>query len=283
MTQPAQQPPAGPPQQATIQSGQQPPPDAPPQPAPNQQPPQQWPNLYGQPHSVSPQQPPPPAGWPPPPAPGQQPQPYPHQPYGGQPWPQPYGQPAPGGQPSTPGQPQQQPTTGDPGQGSSGDDGQGDGDQGQGYDLSRLPKAAREEIQRLRQLTRERETQLRAAQVSQHAYGAAQAHGVNPQALLGSLAWQQAATQLDPTAPDYQQRLAWTVQQIAQANPWMAAQQGQQQPPPPARSGGNFGGAPGTPPPSLDEQIREAQQKGDWRTVIRLQNQKLAAAHQQQQ
>lgn len=32
------------------------------------------------------------------------------------------------------------------------------------------------------------------------------------------------------------------------------------------------------PPPSVDEQIAEAQSKGDWRTVISLQNQKLAAA-----
>lgn len=277
MTQPAQQPPAGPPPQSTQQGGQQPPPDAPPaapatnpqqgQPYQGVQPWQQPPasNPYGQQPQTPPWQPPPypPQGWLPPPAPGQQ-----------QPYPQPYSQPAPapGGQPSTPEQDPQ-----------PGGDPTGPDDGGQGYDLSRLPRAAREEIQRLRQLTRERETQLRAAQVSQHAYGAAQAHGVNPQALLGSLAWQQAATQLDPAAPDYQQRLAWTVQQIAQANPWMAAQQGQQQPPPPARSGGDFGGAPGTPPPSLDEQIREAQQKGDWRTVIRLQNQKLAAAHQQQQ
>lgn len=35
-------------------------------------------------------------------------------------------------------------------------------------------------------------------------------------------------------------------------------------------------GSRGTPPPSLDSQIAAAQAKGDWRTVLSLQNQKLA-------
>lgn len=51
-----------------------------------------------------------------------------------------------------------------------------------------------------------------------------------------------------------------------------------------AQRGGRIGGSADAgarktpPPPSVDEQIAEAQAKGDWRTVISLQNRKLAAA-----
>ncbi|WP_038843422.1 hypothetical protein [Salinispora arenicola] len=129
----------------------------------------------------------------------------------------------------------------------------------------------------------ERDTQLRTATVSQHAGTAAGQAGVNPAALLGSTAWQQAAAGLDPAAPDYAQRLAWTIQTIAAQNPWMAAQPADPpQPQLPARSGGHFGGAPAAAAMSLDEQITEAQKAGNWRKVISLQNQKLTAAHQQQ-
>ncbi|WP_018254014.1 hypothetical protein [Salinispora mooreana] len=126
----------------------------------------------------------------------------------------------------------------------------------------------------------ERDTQLRTATVSQHAGTAAGQAGVNPAALLGSTAWQQAAVGLDPAAPDYAQRLAWAIQTIAAQNPWMAQPAGPPQLP--ARSGGHFGGAPTATTMSLDEQIIEAQKAGNWRKVISLQNQKLTAAHQQQ-
>lgn len=41
------------------------------------------------------------------------------------------------------------------------------------------------------------------------------------------------------------------------------------------RSGGDHTGSSGDQPPNLDTQIAEAQAKGDWRTVMRLQNSKL--------
>lgn len=280
MTQPAPQPPAGPPPQPTTppagQVGQQPPPAAPPA-SPAQPPPSApQPQPYGSPPQTPPQQPPtPPQGWTPPPT-GWQGSPFPEwQPPPGQPPAPPY-TPAPTGQPPAPSDPgPPQPLSPPPA-------GQPDNDGG-GYDLSRLPKAAREEIERLRSQMSERDTQLRTATVSQHAGTAAGQAGVNPAALLGSTAWQQAAAGLDPAAPDYAQRLAWTIQTIAAQNPWMAAQPaGPPQPQLPARSGGHFGGAPTATTMSLDEQIAEAQKAGNWRKVISLQNQKLTAAHQQQ-
>lgn len=51
----------------------------------------------------------------------------------------------------------------------------------------------------------------------------------------------------------------------------------------PGRSGADLGGGSGDTPPSVDKQIAEAQSKGDWRTVMRLQNSKLAAAEAAQQ
>jgi hypothetical protein len=100
--------------------------------------------------------------------------------------------------------------------------------------------------------------QLRAAGVSQHAIALAGQHGVNPQALIGSTAWQQAAAQLDPNAPDYAQRLAWTVQAIAQANPWMTAQPAPPvPPPPPGQSGGDHPGGTGQGTPITEQQLAQ--------------------------
>lgn len=43
----------------------------------------------------------------------------------------------------------------------------------------------------------------------------------------------------------------------------------------PGRSGADLSGGHGDTPPSIDKQIAEAQAKGDWRTVMHLQNSKL--------
>lgn len=253
MTQPAPQPPAGPPPQPPAppagQVGQQPPPAAPPAPpAPPAQPPQQpqqgqaYP--YGIPPQTPPQQPTPQAWTPPwqgptypgwtPPAPGQPPA-------------QPY--PAPTGQPTPPP---------DPGQGPPAPPNPSDND-GSGYDLSRLPRGAREEIERLRSQVTQRDTQLRTATVSQHAWAAAGQAGVNPAALIGSTAWQQAAAGLDPAAPDYTQRLTWTIQAVAAQNPWMATQPApaQQPPGPPPTSGGDFAAGNGAGQPISEAQLAQ--------------------------
>ncbi len=46
----------------------------------------------------------------------------------------------------------------------------------------------------------------------------------------------------------------------------------------PGRSGGDLGGGSGHQAPTIEQQIAEAQSKGNWREVMRLQNTKLAAA-----
>lgn len=256
MTQPAPQPPAGPPPQPTTppagQVGQQPPPAAPPAPpAPPAQPPQQpqqgqaYP--YGIPPQTPPQQPtpqawtPPPTGWQGPTYPGWTP------PAPGQPPAQPY--PAPTGQSTPPP---------DPGQGPPAPPSPPDND-GSSYDLSRLPRGAREEIERLRGQVTQRDTQLRTATVSQHAWAAAGQAGLNPAALVGSTAWQQAAASLDPAAPDYAQRLTWTIQAVAAQNPWMATQPApaQQPPGPPPTSGGDFAAGNGAGQPISESQLAQ--------------------------
>lgn len=52
--------------------------------------------------------------------------------------------------------------------------------------------------------------------------------------------------------------------------------------PGPGRSGADLSGGHGDQPPSVDKQIAEAQAKGDWRTVMRLQNSKLPGLAGQQ-
>jgi hypothetical protein len=141
------------------------------------------------------------------------------------------------------------------GQGGSGDD-QGSGDGGR--DLTGLPQWAQQQIRQLRQENADRRVAARTATVGQHAYQVAAAAGVNPQALLGSTAWQQAAAQLDPNAADYGQRLQWTVQSLLQQNPWMAAQPAQPPvPPPPGQSGGDFSGGTGQGAPITEAQLAQ--------------------------
>src|SRR5690606_2441401 len=57
-----------------------------------------------------------------------------------------------------------------------------DGDGSAGYDITRLPKGAREEIERLRQQVAQRERDLRIATVSQQAQDLAVRVGIHPQA-----------------------------------------------------------------------------------------------------
>jgi hypothetical protein len=157
--------------------------------------------------------------------------------------------------PPTPGPPAGQAPAGQPGTG-QGDDPGGDG----GRDISGLPQWAQQQITALRKENADRRVAARTATVGQHAYQVATQAGVNPAALLGSTAWQQAAAQLDPTAADYAQRLTWTVQSLLAANPWMAApaQPGQPgPPPPPAQSGGDFGGGTGAGTPITEQQLAQ--------------------------
>lgn len=145
-----------------------------------------------------------------------------------------------------------------------------------GEDLSRLPKKWQDEIRRLREESAKYRTSARAERVRLHAYTTAAELGVNPAALLGSVAFAEAARALDPSAEDFPARLADTVQRVLKANPWMAAQPTPAPPPPPvpASGGADFQGAGGTPPPSLDEQIAEAEKAGNYALAISLKRQR---------
>jgi hypothetical protein len=144
-------------------------------------------------------------------------------------------------------------------------------------DISGLPKWAQDEISTLRNENASRRVAARTETVLRHAYQAATGLGVNGDALLGSTAFASVAEQLDPNDPAFTATLAAAITATLQANPWMAVQQTTQQPPAvPPTSGGQFPGAPGQPAPTLDQQIAEAQAKGEWRKVMQLQNRKLA-------
>ncbi|MFF4412125.1 hypothetical protein ACFYY8_06300 [Streptosporangium sp. NPDC001559] len=152
-------------------------------------------------------------------------------------------------------------------------------------DLAKLPQKWQKHIRDLRDESAKYRTTARSETVLRHAYTTATAHGVNPDALLGSVAFSDRARTLDPNAEDFPTRLAEVIQAVLQANPWMAAQQAAtappapQAPPVPPSSGGDFGGGNGggTPPKTIHEQIREAEGKGDWATARRL---KAAQLHQ---
>lgn len=89
--------------------------------------------------------------------------------------------------------------------------------------MSKLPAKARKEIEDLRSENARRRISERTAVVNQHALAAASQLGANPAALLGSVAFQQLAGQLDPTAADFAAQLSTAIHNTVTANPWMAA------------------------------------------------------------
>jgi hypothetical protein len=111
-------------------------------------------------------------------------------------------------------------------------------------DLAKLPQWAQRQIQSLRDENAKRRVSERTALVNQHAWAAAQQLGANAQAMLGSLAWQQAAEGLDPNKADFGRHLSEAIWRTIQQNPWMAAQQPMPQQPAPGQPG-----VPGQQPP----------------------------------
>lgn len=153
-------------------------------------------------------------------------------------------------------------------------------------DISGLPKWAQDEISNLRGENASRRVAARTETVLRHAFAAAANLGVNGHALLGSTAFAEVAKQLDPANPAFAATLAAAITQMREANPWMAAQQAAPAVDPnaptiPPTSGAPFPGAPAAPAPSIDQQIAEAQAKGEWRKVLHLNNLKLAELGQQ--
>jgi hypothetical protein len=147
-------------------------------------------------------------------------------------------------------------------------------DDGSNTDLSKLPQWAQKQITDLRQESAKYRTTARSETVLRHAYATAGQLGANPDALLGSVAFTNAASQLDPNSAEFPAQLAAAITNALTANPWMAAHQPAAAPPGPppvpATSGGDFPGAPGAPAPSLAQQIAEAEQNGNHRLAIHL-------------
>lgn len=106
-------------------------------------------------------------------------------------------------------------------------------------DLSKLPQWVQKQITDLRDENAKRRVSERTAVVNQHAWMAAQQLGANASAVLGSLAWQEAAKGLDPSSADFGRHLAEAIHRTVTQNPWMAA------PPVP---GQGWPGVPGQPP-----------------------------------
>lgn len=146
-------------------------------------------------------------------------------------------------------------------------------------EFGKLPQWAQKKWREDRQEAAKYRVQARTETVLRHAYTTAAAHGVNPDALLGSVAFAEHAKNLDPSAEDFPARLAEAIRNALTANPWMAAQPAAPPPPPPPppTGGADFQGAGGVGgPASLDQQIAEAEKNRDFARAIALKRQKAA-------
>lgn len=122
-----------------------------------------------------------------------------------------------------------------------------------------------------RQLTAERE-QAMSARIELHLYRTAQRLGANAEQLLDSRAFVDSIDSLDVDPSDvdaFTQAVEVKITEAVANNPSLRASQG------PGRSGADLSGGTGAAPPSVETQIAEAQKAGNWRTVMRLQNDKL--------
>jgi hypothetical protein len=125
-------------------------------------------------------------------------------------------------------------------------------------DLTKLPQWVQNDMAKLRDENAKRRISERTAVVNQHAHYAAGQLGANPAALLGSVAFAQAAGGLDPHAADFPAKLTAAIQQTITANPWMAA--AAPTPPPPAApptSGAEFPGGSGAGAPITEAQLAQ--------------------------
>lgn len=125
-------------------------------------------------------------------------------------------------------------------------------------DLTKLPQWVQNDMAKLRDENAKRRISERTAVVNQHAHYAAGQLGANPAALLGSVAFAQAASGLDPHAADFPAKLTAAIQQTIAANPWMAAAAVTPPPPPvPPTSGVPFPTGNPTAGPITEEQLAQ--------------------------
>lgn len=140
-----------------------------------------------------------------------------------------------------------------------------------GRSIDHLPAWVQTEIRQAREEAAKHRVAARTERVNNSVLLQAATLGVNPQALLGSIAWQQRAQQLDPSAQDYPAQLAAAVQAVLAEAPWVAAPPATPAAPPaPPTSGGEFPGGNSAGQPITEaqlaqmtpEQIAEALEQG---------------------
>jgi hypothetical protein len=129
-------------------------------------------------------------------------------------------------------------------------------------DWSRLPQWAQQENAKLKDENAKRRISERTAIVNQHAHYAAGQLGANAAALLGSVAFQSLAGELDPHGADFPAKLTEAIQRTVTANPWMAAAPATPAvpPTPPPASGGEFTGGSGAGTPITEAQLAQMSQ-----------------------
>jgi hypothetical protein len=120
------------------------------------------------------------------------------------------------------------------------------------------------------------EHQQQAAQARRDlaVYQLASGAGADPNAVLDSYSFRMAIAQIDPADTA---AIGEAIKAAVAVNPALAAQPVRRVPAPNPALGSSSNGAPDT-----EALIAEAQKKGDWKTVIALQNQKLADLAKQQ-
>jgi hypothetical protein len=128
-------------------------------------------------------------------------------------------------------------------------------------DISHLPSWVQTEIRNTREEAARHRVAARTERVNNGVLLGAQQLGVNPQALMGSTAWAQRASQLDPAAADFQTQLQGAVAATLTEAPWIAATAAAPAtappPPTPPTSGAEFPGGNGAGTPITEGQLAQ--------------------------
>lgn len=115
------------------------------------------------------------------------------------------------------------------------------------------------------------QSEAQQARVELAVYRAADTAGGDPAALLDSTSFLKSLDGIDPSDSA---AVTEAITKAVEANSRLGAAPGTPKAPAPNPAQGTSG----TGAPSVDQLIQDAQQKGDWRTALTLQNQKLAEA-----
>lgn len=125
-------------------------------------------------------------------------------------------------------------------------------------DISHLPSWVQTEIRSTREEAARHRVAARTERVNNGVLLGSAQLGVNPQALLGTMAWLTRATQLDPASADFPTQLQAAVAAVLAECPWVAATPvvpASPSTPAPPTSGADFAGAGGAGQPITEAQL----------------------------